>query len=185
MFSVLALCCTACTTPRRDNASPTSSPASQKKKPVVGTPVSHEEDFSGDVVLPPDSADAPNNPKENDLAIYAMGLVDTPYKYGGNSLDDGLDCSGFVGYVFQKVIGKRLPRTSFEISHVGANVGQKNLKPGDLVFFNTRRKPYSHVGIYVGDGRFVHAPGSGKAIMLANMGQKYWHSRYNGARRIM
>lgn len=130
------------------------------------------------------SSRAPYTDTMNDLAMYAMGLVDTPYKYGGNSPDDGLDCSGFVVHVFGKVTNKRLPRTSAQISRVGLKVDKRDLRPGDLVFFNTLNAPNSHVGIYVGEGRFVHAPGSGKAIALAVMDQKYWRTRYEGARRI-
>lgn len=133
---------------------------------------------------PPVSPAAPYTQTMNDLAIYAMGLADTPYRYGGNTPDGGLDCSGFVDHVFLKVLGRRLPRTSREISRIGMNVERRDLRPGDLVFFNTRDEPYSHVGIYVGEGRFVHAPGSGKAISLAVMEQKYWRMRYDGARRI-
>ena len=120
----------------------------------------------------------------NDLAIYAVSLADTPYKYGGNSPGDGLDCSGFVDYVFRKVLGKDLPRTSREISRIGERVERDQLLPGDLVFFNTRDEPYSHVGIYVGADRFVHAPGSGKAISLVSMRNQYWQTRYDGARRV-
>jgi cell wall-associated NlpC family hydrolase len=83
-----------------------------------------------------------------------------------------------------KSLGMRLPRTSQEISRVGKSLKEDQLLPGDLVFFNTQKQPFSHVGIYVGEGRFVHAPKSGKAISIASMRENYWRSRYDGARRI-
>ena len=120
----------------------------------------------------------------NDIAFYALSLVDTPYRYGGNSADNGFDCSGFVQHVYLKILGIKLPRTSTEISHAGEKADASQLRPGDLVFFNTRGQPFSHVGIYVGGERFVHSPSSGRAIMVTSMHEKYWRSRYNGARRI-
>ena len=120
----------------------------------------------------------------NDLAIYAVGLAETPYHYGGNSPENGFDCSGFVYHVYLTSLGLQLPRTSVELSRVGDPLKEDQLRPGDLVFFNTQRQPYSHVGIYVGENRFVHAPKSGKAIAIVNMRENYWRSRYDGARRI-
>jgi cell wall-associated NlpC family hydrolase len=120
----------------------------------------------------------------NEVALYAMSLADTPYRYGGSSRDDGFDCSGFVRYVFENVLGVSLPRTSAEMGDTGEALAGGELRPGDLVFFNTRRRPFSHVGIYLGEDRFVHAPGNGKAIMVVNMQEKYWRTRYNGARRF-
>lgn len=120
----------------------------------------------------------------NDVALYALSLADTPYRYGGNSGDNGFDCSGFVQHVYLNTLGIKLPRTSTEMSRVGGELDDGQLRPGDLVFFNTRQQPFSHVGIYVGEERFVHSPSSGKAIMVASMREKYWRSRYNGARRV-
>lgn len=122
--------------------------------------------------------------KMNDAVIYAMSLADTPYRYGGNSPEEGFDCSGFVGHVFQHSLGISLPRTSHEISQVGISLRTNQLQPGDLVFFNTRRRSFSHVGIFIGDGKFVHSPKSGSRIRVEDMNEKYWVSRYNGARRI-
>lgn len=121
----------------------------------------------------------------SNVALYALSLSDTPYRYGGNSPGDGFDCSGFVRHVFENSLGVKLPRTSAEMSSVGVALSGEELQPGDLVFFNTRKRPYSHVGIYVGEDRFVHSPSSGKAIMVVNMRDGYWRSRYNGARRII
>lgn len=120
----------------------------------------------------------------NDLAIYAVSLAETPYRYGGDSPENGFDCSGFVRHVFLKSVGLQLPRTSIEISRAGEALQEGQLRPGDLVFFNTQRQPFSHVGIYVGEDRFVHAPKSGKAIVIVNMRENYWRNRYDGARRI-
>lgn len=120
----------------------------------------------------------------NDVALYALSLADTPYRYGGNSGDDGFDCSGFVQHVYLNTLGIRLPRTSAEMSNAGEPLDASQLRPGDLVFFNTRQRPFSHVGIYVGEERFVHSPSSGKAIMVTSMREKYWRDRYNGARRV-
>jgi cell wall-associated NlpC family hydrolase len=120
----------------------------------------------------------------NDLAIYAISLAETPYRYGGNSPESGFDCSGFVRHVFLKSLGLQLPRTSLEMSRAGKPLQEGQLHPGDLVFFNTQQQPFSHVGIYVGEDRFVHAPKSGKAIAIVNMRENYWRSRYDGARRI-
>ncbi|WP_435628489.1 C40 family peptidase [Candidatus Ferrigenium straubiae] len=125
----------------------------------------------------------------NDVALYALSLADTPYRYGGSSGDGssgdgGFDCSGFVQHVYLNTLGIRLPRTSAEMGRIGEPPDAGRLLPGDLVFFNTRQRPFSHVGIYVGEERFVHSPSSGKAIMVTSMREKYWRDRYNGARRV-
>ena len=122
--------------------------------------------------------------KMNELVMYAMSLADTPYHYGGNSPVNGFDCSGFVDHVFRHSLGITLPRTSRELSHVGVSVNIRQLRPGDLVFYNTQHSSYSHVGIYVGDDKFVHAPKTGSQIRVEKMNEKYWLNRYNGARRI-
>lgn len=124
------------------------------------------------------------NEKMNDLVMYALSLADTPYRYGGNSPDNGFDCSGFVDHVFQHSLNIKLPRTSVELSKIGHWLPFSQIRAGDLVFYNTQKKPFSHVGIYVGEGKFVHAPKTGSQIRVENMSLPYWHSRYNGARRI-
>lgn len=121
---------------------------------------------------------------QNDLAFYAMSLAGTPYRYGGESPQTGFDCSGFVRYVFRHSLGLALPRTTEEMSQVGRPVARGQLHPGDLVFYHTLRRTFSHVGIYLGDARFVHAPGNGKAVEVVRMDTAYWQDRYNGARRI-
>lgn len=119
-----------------------------------------------------------------DVTVYALSLIGVKYKFGGNTPESGLDCSGLVRYVFQEVTGVTLPRTSREMSGVGAKVGMADLMPGDLVFFNTRRFANSHVGIYLGDNRFIHAPSQGGDVEIATMSAAYWKKRFNGARRL-
>ena len=114
----------------------------------------------------------------------ALQLVGIRYRRGGSSTETGFDCSGFVGYVFRERLGLALPRTSREISRAGEPVDQNELEPGDLVFFNTMRHAFSHVGIYLGDNQFVHAPRSGRAVRVEDLRDRYWAKRYNGARRI-
>ena len=120
----------------------------------------------------------------NELVMYAVSLAETPYHYGGNSPDNGFDCSGFVDHVFSHALGIPLPRTTSELSRMGIPISKNHLRPGDLVFYNTQHSPYSHVGIYVGDNKFVHAPKTGSHIKVEKMNAAYWLSRYNGARRI-
>jgi cell wall-associated NlpC family hydrolase len=120
-----------------------------------------------------------------DLAIFALGLIGVDYRYGGNTPEDGLDCSGLVRHVFQEVTGVTLPRTSKELARVGKEVKRADLKPGDLVFFNTRRFAFSHVGIYLGDDRFIHAPRSGAEVEIAELDNSYWRQHFNGARRLV
>jgi len=120
----------------------------------------------------------------DDLITYAKSLIGTPYHYGGNSPSTGFDCSGFVRHVFHHSRGMELPRTSQAISHAGMRVKANQLQPGDLVFYSTQGTPYSHVGIYLGDARFIHAPSNGKRVEIVDMSLDYWREHYNGARRI-
>ena len=120
-----------------------------------------------------------------DLAIFALGLVGVDYRFGGSTPVTGLDCSGLVRYVFQQVTGVTLPRTAGEMARLGRNVAPADLQAGDLVFFNTRRAAYSHVGIYLGGDRFVHAPSPGGGVEIVALSERYWRARYNGARRLV
>lgn len=122
--------------------------------------------------------------RASELALQAMSMIGIRYQYGGNVPESGLDCSGLVRYVFKQVTGAELPRTSEEISRVGQNVEPNELQPGDLVFYNTLRRGFSHVGIYLGDNRFIHAPSAGGKVRIERMDISYWKSRFNGARRI-
>ena len=120
-----------------------------------------------------------------DLILKGLELVGINYRFGGTNPDSGLDCSGFVQIVFKDALGKLLPRTAKEQSQVGDEVSRNELKPGDLVFFNTMRHAFSHVGIYLGDNHFVHAPRTGSEIRVEDMSQSYWAKRYNGTRRVL
>jgi cell wall-associated NlpC family hydrolase len=121
---------------------------------------------------------------QSEMLLRALSLVGTPYKYGGQSPDTGFDCSGLVQYLFNEVWGVALPRRTQEMSRIGSMVDRDELLPGDLVFFDTLREPYSHVGIYVGNQRFVHAPSTGGRVQVVALNGRYWARRYNGARRI-
>jgi cell wall-associated NlpC family hydrolase len=118
------------------------------------------------------------------LANQALSLLGVKYKFGGSRPETGLDCSGLVQYVFQQVTGVTLPRTAKEMSQLGDKVALDELAPGDLVFFNTRRFAYSHVGIYLGDNRFIHAPRRGREVEIAEIDRQYWQKRFDGARRL-
>ncbi|MEO8333226.1 MAG: C40 family peptidase [Gallionella sp.] len=118
------------------------------------------------------------------LTTYARSLVGAPYKYGGNSPSSGFDCSGFVGHVYLHSLGISLPRSTGKISHVGKPVGSKDLHAGDLVFFNTLQRKFSHVGIYLGDDRFIHAPSKGGSVRVENITEDHWRRNYDGARRV-
>ncbi len=120
----------------------------------------------------------------DDLIPYAKSLIGTPYRYGGNSPSTGFDCSGFVDHVFSHTRGVKLPRTAKAISRVGRRIKATQLEPGDLVFYSTQGTPYSHVGIFVGNGKFIHSPSTGKRVEIVDMANRYWQEHYNGARRV-
>jgi len=120
-----------------------------------------------------------------DVILQGLKLVGVRYRLGGNDEDQGLDCSGFVRLVFKDSVGASLPRTAREMSEVGQQIDASQLKPGDLVFFNTMRRAFSHVGIYLGDNHFLHAPRAGAEVRVENMDSSYWIKRYNGARRVI
>jgi cell wall-associated NlpC family hydrolase len=122
--------------------------------------------------------------KAGDVVVGALNMIGVRYRWGGNTPDSGLDCSGFVRYVFQDTLGLSLPRRAEEMSRVGEKVSLSNLKPGDLVFFNTMRRTFSHVGIYIGDNKFVHSPSTGSTIRVDDLDDGYWEKRFTGARRI-
>jgi cell wall-associated NlpC family hydrolase len=120
-----------------------------------------------------------------DVILQGLKLVGVRYRFGGNDESGGLDCSGFVRLVFKDSIGAALPRTAREMSEIGQQIDTSQLKPGDLVFFNTMRRTFSHVGIYLGDNHFMHAPRTGAEVRVESMESSYWMQRYNGARRII
>ena len=120
-----------------------------------------------------------------DVAQFALGLIGVEYRWGGDSPERGLDCSGLIRYVFQHVTGVALPRTARELSRIGENVPLADLQVGDLVFFNTRRFAFSHVGIYLGDNRFIHAPARGREVEITTLSSSYWQKHFDGARRLI
>lgn len=123
--------------------------------------------------------------RAGDVVLTALTYLDTPYRLGGQSADAGFDCSGFTRQVFSQSLGVALPRQADEQAQAAGllNVRRNELRPGDLVFFNTLRRVYSHVGIYLGDGRFVHAPRTGAQVRVEQIGASYWSRRFTGARR--
>ncbi len=114
----------------------------------------------------------------------ALDLLGIRYRWGGSKPETGFDCSGFVGHVFRESLGLDLPRSAREMSRSGDAVAKDQLQPGDLVFFNTMRRAFSHVGIYLGDNLFVHAPHRGARVRVEDMSGRYWTRRFNGARRV-
>lgn len=122
--------------------------------------------------------------RASELALQAMGMLGIRYQFGGNTPEGGLDCSGLVRHIFKQAWDTNLPRTSEEISRVGQKIEANELRPGDLVFYNTLKRGFSHVGIYLGDNRFIHSPSSGGHVRIESMDVAYWKKRFNGARRI-
>ena len=118
------------------------------------------------------------------LVTNAMGFLGVPYRRGGNSAETGFDCSGFVRAVYEQTVGLILPRQAIEQAKAAQNIDHSDLQPGDLVFFNTMRRSFSHVGIYVGEGKFIHSPRSGSQVRVEDMNESYWKKRFNGARRV-
>lgn len=122
--------------------------------------------------------------KASELVLTAMGSLGVPYRRGGNSIETGFDCSGFVRAMYQQTVGLILPRRANEQAAATQSIDRKDLQPGDLVFFNTMRRAFSHVGIYVGDGKFIHSPKPGAQVRVEDMGVAYWARRFDGARRV-
>lgn len=139
----------------------------------------------GSLLHAPESRQASQSmpsPQAQEVVMYAMGLLDTGYRFGGKNPEAGLDCSGMVSYVYREAAHLRLTGSAASIARVGRVVAADALRPGDLVFFNTQQKPYSHVGIYIGDGRFVHAPSSAGKVRVDRLDSSYFASRFEEAR---
>ena len=119
------------------------------------------------------------------LVSHAMQSLGVPYRMGGTSAEGGFDCSGFVRAMYQQTVGLMLPRTAAEQAAATSRIDKADLKPGDLVFFNTLRRTNSHVGIYVGDGKFIHSPRTGAHVRVESMNISYWQTRFDGARRVL
>ena len=121
----------------------------------------------------------------SDMVLTAMNFLGVPYRRGGTTEATGFDCSGFTRHIFEMSLGLVLPRRANEQANAAGltKVGRDELRPGDLVFFNTMRHTFSHVGIYIGDGKFIHSPTTGGAVRVDDMRYAYWSQRFNGARR--
>lgn len=153
----------------------------------------HAEEVSRESEFPQSSALRPVSPMPqprgettvNDLLMYALSLSGVRYRFGGRNPEMGFDCSGFVRHVFDAAASLSLPHSSFAMSKVGQNISKEDLKPGDLVFYNTLQRSFSHVGIYLGEGRFVHAPSRGKQVEIVDMSDSFWRRRFDGARRVL
>lgn len=135
-------------------------------------------------VAPETAAQPGTGGRVNELVSNALSYIGVRYRYGGNSPERGFDCSGLVRWVYNRTWGVMLPRRASEIASVGTDIPKDQLKPGDLVFFNTLRRTFSHVGIYLGDGQFLHAPRSGGKVRVEKLDEAYWAKRWNGARRL-
>jgi cell wall-associated NlpC family hydrolase len=146
-------------------------------RPASRGPASPFERRTGPEVAP--------DPRVADMLLAAIALVGVPYRLGGNDIDNGFDCSGFTRHLFLTHLGVTLPRQSRDQADADGfvDVAPSELQPGDLVFFNTLNRRNSHVGVYVGDGRFIHAPRTGATVRLEAIGMRYWAARYDGARR--
>ena len=124
--------------------------------------------------------------RASDMVVAAMNFVGVRYRHGGTSADTGFDCSGFTRHVFEMSVGLVLPRRADEqaLAPGLVVVKREDLKPGDLVFFNTLKRTFSHVGIYIGDNRFIHSPRTGQQVRTEDMSFAYWAKRFTGARRV-
>ena len=124
----------------------------------------------------------PVSEKGNDVALYALGLIDTGYRFGGKNPEAGLDCSGMVSHIYRTALGMPVSGSAADIARQARPIDREALRPGDLVFFNTKNRPYSHVGIYIGDARFVHAPSTNGKVRIDRLSDRYYAQRFEAAR---
>jgi cell wall-associated NlpC family hydrolase len=122
--------------------------------------------------------------KASDLVVNAMGFLGVPYRRGGSTVESGFDCSGFVKAMYEQTVGLILPRKANQQAAATQKIDRADLQPGDLVFFNTMRHAFSHVGIYIGEGKFIHSPKPGAEVRVDSMSLAYWNRRFDGARRV-
>ena len=127
----------------------------------------------------------PSDDHAQEVVLYALGLLDTGYRFGGKNPEAGLDCSGMVSYIVEQVSGRKLPYNAAGIAERTRPVASHAIRPGDLVFFNTLGRSYSHMGIYLGDGRFIHAPNSRGKVRVDRMDSRYYATRFEGARTLL
>lgn len=119
-----------------------------------------------------------------EILLYTMSMLDIDYQFGGSNPEAGLDCSGLVAYIYKNAAGVSLPHNAAQIANLARPVGNNQLRVGDLVFFNTLGRPFSHMGIFIGDGKFVHAPRSNSTIRVERLDNSYFAARYQGARTL-
>ena len=127
----------------------------------------------------------PRDDHAQEMVIFALGLLDTGYRFGGRNPDAGLDCSGMVAYIVENISTRRLPHNAAQIADRTRPIDVSELRPGDLVFFNTMKRRHSHMGIYIGDGRFVHAPNSRGRVRVERLDNRYFAQRIDGARTLL
>jgi cell wall-associated NlpC family hydrolase len=159
---------------------------------LAATSCATAEPLAGAEDMPTDSQAIPTSEVNNEawsdrareVLVNALSLSGIRYKYGGNAPEVGFDCSGFVRYVFKQATSLTLPRTTLAMSQLGTTVPKNELQPGDLVFFNTLKSAFSHVGIYLGNNRFIHSPRSGGTVRIESLDTEYWAKHYNGAQRL-
>lgn len=177
---LVLFCCVGCATVEPKPPAETKIDAvPQIAEPV---PITEPAETTSNETITIDSSELSGTAQE--VLVIALSLTGIKYKYGGDSPETGFDCSGFVRYVFQQAASLALPHSTRAISKLGQVISLEQLQPGDLVFFDTLKSAFSHVGIYLGSDRFIHAPSSGGAINVVNMNDAYWAKRYNGARRL-
>ncbi len=137
----------------------------------------------GTGLVRPGSDDTPVSEKGNDIVIYSLGLIDTNYRFGGKNPEAGLDCSGMVSYVYKQAAGLKVTGSAADIARQGRAISKAELRPGDLVFFNTMNRAFSHVGIYIGDGRFINAPSTNGKVRIDRLDNRYYATRFEAVRR--
>ena len=145
---------------------------------ACGSPAPRTASTAGTIVQPA-------SPKGNEIALYAMGLIDTGYRFGGKNPEAGLDCSGMVAYIYREAAGIKVQGSAADIAKRSRTIDPETLRPGDLVFFNTRNRPYSHVGIYIGDARFVHAPSTNGRVRIDRLSDRYYAQRFEAAASLL
>src|SRR5512134_2340360 len=134
---------------------------------------------------PPAVEAVQGNAKGTEVVLFALSLIDTGYRFGGKNPQAGLDCSGMVSYIYNRAAGMKLDGSAAQMAKQGRAVAYREMEPGDLVFFNTRNRPRSHVGIYVGEGKFVHAPSSSGKVRVSSLRSGYFAVRFEEARRFL
>lgn len=149
----------------------------KNNSPTLDTPISEQKSAPVPVANSADSG--------SEIVLYALGLLNIDYRFGGNNPDAGLDCSGMTAYIYREALGIKLPHNAAQQSRLGASVNKKDLQPGDLIFFNTNGKSASHVGVYIGENKFVHAPSTNGKIKVTKLSDTYFSPRYEFARRIL